>query len=135
MALSRFIDLVIARDMRNLLVVTAVLEGSTGLVLVAVPSPIAAILLGAPLDSPAALTIARVAGVALAALAAGCWLVRHDGQSRAATGLVRAMVLYHMGIASVLMYAGIGLALFGMGLWPVVVVHAAMTGWCLTALR
>ena len=78
--------------MHNLLVVTAVLEGATGLVLMTLPSRLATLLLGSTLDEPAALTLARVAGVALAALAVTCWLARHDGQSRAARGLVGAMV-------------------------------------------
>jgi hypothetical protein len=81
--------------MYTLLVVTALLEGMTGLVLVVLPSPLATLLLGASLDAPAALTLARVAGMALIALALTCWLSRHDGQSRAARGLVAATALYH----------------------------------------
>ena len=81
--------------------------------LVALPSRLATLLLGSSLDAPAALTLARVAGVALVALAVTCWLARHDGQSRAARGLVAAMALYHTGVAIVLAYAGIGLALSG----------------------
>ena len=88
--------------MHTLLVVTALLEGMTGLVLVALPSRLATLLLGSSLDAPAALTLARVAGVALVALALTCWLTRHDGQSRAARGLVAAMALYHTGVALVL---------------------------------
>ena len=100
--------------MHNLLVATAVLEGTTGLALVALPSQLATLLLGSSLDAPAALTLARVAGVALVALAVTCWLARHDGQSRAARGLVGAMVLYHTGVAIVLAYTNIGLAVSGL---------------------
>jgi len=121
--------------MRILLVLTAVLEGMTGLVLLALPSRLATLLLGASLDAPAALTLARVAGVALIALALTCWLARHDGQSRAARGLVAAMALYHTGVAIVLAYASIGFALSGLGLWPTVIFHAAMTAWCLKISR
>ncbi len=121
--------------MRNLLVVTAALEGTTGLALVALPSQLATLLLGSSLDAPAALTLARVAGVALLALAVTCWLARDDGQSRAARGLVGAMVLYHTGVAIVLAIASIGLAVSGIGLWPTVLFHAAMTVWCVTTLR
>jgi len=117
--------------MRSLLVVTALLEGVTGLALVAVPSRLAALLLGSSLDAPAASTIARVAGVALVTLAVACWLTRHDGQSRAARGLVAALALYHTGVVIVLAYASIGLTLSGSGLWPTVLFHAAMTVWCL----
>ena len=121
--------------MHYLLVATAVLEGTTGLALVALPSQLATLLLGSSLDAPAALTLARVAGVALVALAVTCWLARHDGRSRAARGLVGAMVLYHTGVAIELAYANIGLAVSGIGLWPTVLFHAAMTAWCVATLR
>ena len=119
--------------MHTLLVVTALLEGMTGLVLVALPSRLATLLLGSSLDAPASLTLARVAGVALVALALACWLTRRDAQSGAARGLVAAMALYHAGVALVLAYASIGFALSGMGLWPTVLFHAAMTVWSLKA--
>ena len=45
------------------------------------------------------------------------------------------MVLYHTGVAIVLAYASIGLSLSGMGLWPTVAFHGAMTVWCLTNSR
>jgi len=53
--------------MKNLLTLTAVLEAGTGLGLVAFPSLVATLLLGSSLDDPVALTVARVAGVALLA--------------------------------------------------------------------
>ena len=87
------------------------------------------------LKAPAALTLARVAGVALVALALTCWLTRDDGRSRAARGLVAAMALYHTGVAIVLAYASFGLGLSGQGLWPTVSFHAAMTVWCLKTSR
>ena len=121
--------------MHTLLVVTAVLEGATGLALVAIPSRLAALLLGASLDAAPALTLARVAGVALVALALTCWLTRHDGQSRAARGLVSAMALYHTGVAIVLAHASLGFELSGLGLWPTVLFHAAMAVWCVKTSR
>jgi hypothetical protein len=121
--------------MKNLLTVSAVIEGGTGLVLVAFPSAVAALLLGSALDAPASLTVARVAGVTLLALAVACWRARHDGQSSAARGVVGAMTLYNAGVLTVLVYAGIGLGLSGIGLWPVVLAHAAMAVWCVKILR
>ena len=120
--------------MKNLLTMTAVLEVGTGLVLVALPSPLATLLLSSSLDTPVALTVARVAGVALLALGVACWIARRDGQSRAARGLVGAMVLHNAGIFTILVYAGLALGLSSIGLWPTVLVHAAMTGWCVTSL-
>ena len=121
--------------MASLLLVTAVLEGVTGLALVALPARLTTLLLGSSLDAPAALTLARVAGIALVALALTCWLTREDCESRAARGLVAAMALYHAGVAIVLAYANIGLALYGTGLWPTVLFHTAMTAWCLKTPR
>jgi hypothetical protein len=120
--------------MRNLLTMTAMIEVGTGLVLVALPSQLATLLLGSSLDTPVALTVARVAGVALLALGVACWLARHEEQGRAVRGLVGAMVLHNAAIFTVLAYAGIGLGLSGIGLWPTVLVHATMTVWCATTL-
>ena len=120
--------------MKNLLTMTAVLEVGTGLLLVALPSMLATVLLGSSLDAPVALTVARVAGVALLALGVGCWFARNDVQSRATRGVVGAMVLYNAGIAMVLAYAGTSLQLSGIGLWPTVLVLTSMTGWCVTSL-
>jgi hypothetical protein len=120
---------------RNLLTLTAVLEAATGLTLLALPSRVATLLLGAPLETPVALTVARVAGVALLALGVACWLARQDGQSCAARGLVGALVLYNAGVAAVLVHAGTGLGLSAVGLWPTVLLHSAMTVWCVICLQ
>jgi hypothetical protein len=117
-----------------LLTLTAVIEMGTGLVLVASPPLLAALLLGSSVDAPAALTVGRVAGAALLALGVACWLARHEGRSRAARGLVGTLVLYNAVILTVLVYAGIGLGLSSNGLWPSALVHAAMTVWCVTSL-
>ena len=45
------------------------------------------------------------------------------------------MALYNAGVAIVLAYASIGLALSGLGLWPTVLFHAGMTVWCLKNSR
>lgn len=115
--------------MKNLLIATATIEYLTGLVLVSLPSELASLLLGSTLDSPVALTVARVAGVALIALGIACWIARHDNHSIAAKGLVAAMIVYNVGVLAVLIYAGVGLGLSGIGLWPVVLLHFVMAVW------
>ena len=115
---------------RSLFLVTVVIEAGTGLALMGVPSLLATLLLGSSLVGPVALTVGRVAGVALLALGVAAWLARDDGPSRAATGLVRAMTLYNAAIGMVLAYGGVGLGLSGIGLWPTVLLHLAMTVWC-----
>ena len=120
--------------MRHLLIVTAVLEAGAGLALASFPSATVSLLLGAPLETPAALTVGRIAGAALFALAVASWLARCDGDSRAARGVVGALVPYNLGAAVILGAAGIRPPPVGVALWPVVVVHAAMAGWCLKSL-
>jgi hypothetical protein len=115
--------------------VTAAAESTTGLALLGLPMLVASLLLGASLDTPAAVAVARVTGTALLSLGVACWLARHDEQSRAARGLVAALLLYNAAVTAVLVHAGTGLGLFGAGLWPAVVLHVAMAAWCIACLR
>ena len=124
----------VSRVMKNLLAVSGVLEVATGLSLVLFPSTIAALLLGSPLDAALGLTVARVAGVALLALGAACWFARLHGHTPVAKGIVEAMLLYNVGIVAVFGYSAVVSGVSGIGLWPVVVTHVAMTGWCLKCI-
>jgi hypothetical protein len=121
--------------MKNLFMLTSAAEGATGLALVAWPPMVASMLLGASLDSPAALVMARVGGAALLCIAAACWMARNDRQSRAAGGLLAALWLYNIAAVGVLVHARAGLGLSGIALWPAVVFHAALAFWCLACLR
>ncbi len=121
--------------MSRLLKLTAIIEMATGLGLMATPSVVVRLLLGSPLDTSAAVMLGRVAGAALLALGVACWLARDDTQSRAARGLVVAMLIYNLIATAVLAFAGIGLGLHGVALWPAVVLHAVMGAWCGACLR
>ena len=121
--------------MKRLFTTIAVLEVPTGLALLFAPLELAGVLLGATLQTAAALVIARVAGAALLALGFACWLARNDGPSPAARGLIAALLLYNLAVAALLVHGAVGLQLDGVGLWPAVVVHAAVAGWCVFTLR
>ncbi len=121
--------------MRKLLATTAVLEAGTGLGILALPSAVASLMLGSPLDTPAAVAVARIAGVALLALGVACWLARHDELGPSARGLVGAMILYNAGVIAVLVHGAVVVAMAGIALWPTVIAHAAMGVWCITRLR
>ena len=119
---------------RKLLIVTALVETATGLILLVSPTLVVAFLLGASLDAPAALVVARMAGAAVLSLGCACWLARNDPQRGAARALVAAMLLYNLGAVFILGGAGIRSHPVGVALWPTVVLHAAMIGWCVLSL-
>jgi hypothetical protein len=120
--------------MKNLLTVTALIEGGTGVLLVTAPSFVTRLLLDSSLDGSVSLTVARLTGLALLTLTVACWLARLDAETRAANGLVTAMVLYNVGATTLLAYAGTGLGLDGKFLWPAVLVHVVMSTWCIMRL-
>jgi hypothetical protein len=118
---------------KALLSVTGACEAAIGLTLIVAPSMVASLLLGVPLDTSAALTVARVAGSALLALGLVCWLARDDGQSSATRGLIAAILLYNVAVIAILAHARIGLDLSGIGFWPTVAIHAALAVRCVAS--
>ena len=120
---------------RHLFILTAILEAGTGLALILSPSAPTAILVDASIDTAGGLVVSRIAGAALFSLGLACWFARDDGQSRAAIGLVSAMLLYNVASVGVFLYAGMGLGLSGIGLWPAVLLHTVLAVWCLACLR
>lgn len=120
--------------MKNLLVMTAVIEAGAGLVFAIVPSAAAMLLFGSTLDAPVALMVGRLTGAALVTLGVACWLACLNLESRAAAGVVAAMLLYNLAALAILVAAGIG-GLIGITLWLGVVLHSAMSVWCFACLR
>jgi hypothetical protein len=121
--------------MRTLLIVTALLEATTGVALAASPSRLVSLLIGSPLDTRPGSVVVRLAGTALLTLGLVCWLARNDQQNRVTAGPVAAMLFYNIAAATLLAYARLGLGLSGIGLWPAVVLHAALALWCVACLR
>lgn len=121
--------------MSMLLVVTALIEALTGLALLATPSLLVSLLIGAELDSTTGMVLARVAGAALLSIGIVSWLARNDRRSPATGGLVRALLLYNVAVAAILVHAHFALGLSGIALWPAVIVHVAMAGWCILGIR
>jgi hypothetical protein len=83
---------------KSLLIVTALLETTTGLTLMLSPTLVAALLLGRSLDAPVALVVGRVGGAALLSLGVACWLAWEEGPGR----VVRNMRLTPFGPGIVL---------------------------------
>lgn len=116
--------------MKRLLIITAAIEAATGIGLLIAPSALAQMLLGAPLDGPIALTVARVGGAGLLTIGIACWLARDHGRA-----LVVAMLFYNVAAVAVLAHAALGLELSGIGLWPAIGLHTVLAGWCAAALK
>ena len=59
------------------------------------PSALVALLLGAPLEMPAALTVARIGGAAVLSLGVACWITGHSPQPRRERPGRRDVVVQH----------------------------------------
>jgi len=119
---------------KALLTATAIIETAAGIAMLAVPASLTAILLGAPLDEPAGLVVARFAGSAMVSLGVACWFGRRDVQSRAAVGIVAGMLIYNIAAAVLLASARFWLGMSGLGLLPLAALHAALAVWCIACL-
>ena len=113
---------------------TAMIEFGAGLALLCCPAASAIFIGGTTLETPVALTVARIGGAGLLALGIACWLAREDAQSRAARGLIAAMLVYNTAAVTLLAFAQIGLGMHGVVLTPGIVLHTVMAAWCATYL-
>ncbi|HVR96755.1 MAG TPA: hypothetical protein VMW27_09085 [Thermoanaerobaculia bacterium] len=120
---------------KALLVVIALSEGATGLALLTAPSVVVVFLIGAGLEEPGAVVVARVAGAALLSLAIACWLVRAAGASLAGRAVIAALLLYNVGVMAILIHAVFGSGLSGAGTGPAILLHTAVAIWCMACLR
>jgi hypothetical protein len=103
--------------MKNLLPLVAFLETATGLALIIAPSIVVQLLLGDVL-APSAVSIARVAGIALVGLAIAC----------SSLPPLAGMLFYSAAVTILLGYLGITGEATGILLWPAVIAHAILTG-------
>ena len=110
------------------------MEAATGLGLIALPALVVRLLLGSELLG-AGIPLGRLAGVALLALGIACWLASFDTQNCAARGIVSAMALYNLGAVLVIGAAGLQSQAISIFLWPAVILHTAMTVWCIACLQ
>jgi hypothetical protein len=102
--------------MKGLIAVAAAGEAATGLALLLLPSTVGQMLLGTELAGAAA-AVARVAGIALIALAIACC----PGPPRL------GMLVYSTAVAAFLAYLGLSGAARGGLLWPAVGLHLILS--------
>jgi heme A synthase len=112
--------------MKSFLSLTAILEGLTGLVLIAVPRQLVSFLLGVPLVGEGGIMAAYIAGAALITVAFCCWFSKKNTTDFAA---VKAMIVYNITVPAILVYGVIKYRLTGIPLWLVVFLHAALAIW------
>jgi hypothetical protein len=118
-----------------LLIVTAIGEAGTGLLLLVWPPILLALLLGVDQASPETSCCARIAGAALLAIGVVCWLGRSTALGPSQFGLIVGVLIYDVAATAILAYTGLFLRLVGVALWPAVVLHAALAGWCFVCLQ
>jgi hypothetical protein len=102
--------------MKRALIFAAVAEAATGLALLIVPSLVGQLLLGEELAG-IAIPVARVAGIALFALAIACW---------PGPPLV-GMLTYGAVVTLYLAYLGLAVGMAGVLLWPAVAPHLILS--------
>src|SRR5713226_9530622 len=89
-----------------LLIVTALVEVGTGLLLLFLPSIPFALLLEVSSAAPEAVVIARVFGAALLAIGVTSFLARNDPHGPAQLGVLTGVLIYDAAAAILLAYAG-----------------------------
>ena len=120
---------------RLLLIVTAVFEAATGLLLMIWPAGALKLLFGPVSAAPLGSGGVRMAGVVLLALGVACWITRERGLTPAGRRMLAAMLAYNVAVAAVLAAAGVHYAPVGIALWPAVFAHCLLAVWCAAPLR
>ncbi len=121
--------------MKNLLTATAIIEFGVGFAFFVFPSFPVKLLLGLSPNTPVESILAGVLGASLMALGVACWQLRPYWQNSLVKGLIWGLLVYNTGTVIILVYAALGLALSGIGLWPAVLLHLAMAVWCVIKLK
>ena len=116
--------------MKGLLTTTAVIEVGAGCLLLALPALAARLLFDPSLQTPAGLTVIRLAGCAIFSLGMASGLLRGHGQGPAGQATVKALLFYNCGVVGLTLFSSLGLGLSSPGLWPSAVIHAALAVWC-----
>lgn len=117
------------------LLLTALAEAGTGLLLLVAPTVPLALLLGVDEAATEVMIVARIAGAALLAFGLVCFPVRGARHYPARKGMLVSILLYDLAAAVILAHSGYFLGFSGIALWPAVALHVALAGWCVACLR
>ena len=69
------------------------------------------------------------------AVGIACWIAHNHSESRWATRLIAALLVYDLSVITVLLVARLGEDLSGIALWPAVFLHSGLAAWSLFCLR
>ena len=123
------------RNIKTLLLVTAVVEALAGAALLVAPALSTELVLGTADSSPAALVMQRLFGAALLSIAAACWLAFAEGGERLGRPLLAGLLIYNLGVPVLLAHAAIGYSLSSWALWPACGLHLGLAAWGVAVLR
>ena len=118
------------------LLVTAVIEILTGLVLLILPKLPLSLLLGIEQPTPEVNVLARWIGAALLAIGVTCGMAQEDAGGAAQRGVVVGALVYDAAAVVLFVYAAVVLRLAGSALWPAAILHTVLAAWgilCLTS--
>jgi hypothetical protein len=121
--------------LKELFLVTAVAEVAAGLALLGLPAVVLAALLGIQPATVETLFVGRIAGAALFAIGVACFLARNDAALPGQRGLLTGILLYDVIVALLLVSAKLMTQIGGPALWPAVVLHTLLAGWCVLGLQ
>jgi len=112
--------------MKRFLALTAILEGITGIALIAIPNSIILFLLGKPTNGPEGKITAMLVGGAIASLAVICWIMRENPSLQK---LVKGMLFFNGVFIAIAIYGVFWCGITNPGLWFVIVFHSVFLGW------
>ena len=121
--------------LKELFLATAVIEVAAGLALLGLPAVVLAALLGIQPATVETLFVGRIAGAALLAIGVASFLARNDAALPGQRGLLIGILLYNGLVALLLVSAKLIMQIGGPALWPTVVLHTLLAGWCALGLQ
>ena len=110
--------------MKIFLSYSAIVEGLTGLGLMAFPSLVVNLLLNSTLTAPVAIILSLIAGVAIFSFALVAWLLRAHPASLIA---VKALLFYNLAISVMLVYGILKFGFAGLAVWIVILFHVVQS--------
>jgi hypothetical protein len=119
---------------RTLLVCAAVIEIITGIGLLLAPVLLIQILLGAEINDPVVVTIARVGGSAIIAIGIMCWQARKDQQGTGLKALTSGLLVYNAVVFVTLAYSAYSYKITP-ALIAALIVHFVLAIFCISALQ